>query len=425
MKIIIVGAGKVGVTIAENLSAENHDVTVIDTNNEVLGKVSDTLDVLCLRGNGASIGVLRSAGVDKCDMLIAATDRDELNMVCCLTAKKLGAKYTVARIRDYVYAQELIQLKTEMDIDMVVNPENSTARQISRLLRYPEARDVETFCRGKVELIGIRVEKDDVLLGGPLSVLKRRLGNLPILFCAVRRGAETIIPNGDTSFLEGDKVYVIGEPVNMSRFFRVTGRQSHKIKSAVIVGGGRISVYLAELLAGTNIDVKIVERDRSKCVELCEVLPKTMIINGDGTDQDLLVEENLTKAGAFVSLTGDDEANMITSLYAKQIGVHKAIAKVNRQSYYGIIDSLNIDSVISPKVITAYAILKVIRGMQDTHGSKMETLYSIADGGAEAIEFEIGGDAPYLGVPLKDLRIKKGIILAVIVRRGQDLEGGR
>lgn len=419
MNIIIVGSGKVGYTLAENLSNEKHDVTIIDTGDAALQKASEALDVLCIKGNGASIRTLKQAKCDKADMLIASTSRDEVNMVCCLTAKKLGVKYTIARIRDYEYAMELTQLKTEMDIDMVINPEHATAMQISRLLRFPNALDIETFYRGRIELIGFRVNEGDFITGEPLFVVRRRLKNIPILFCAVERAGQTIIPHGSTVLTPGDKVYVIGQIVDVNRFFKALGRISQKIKDAFIIGGGRIAMYLSRSLLEMGMSVKIVEQDPRQCVTLCQALPKALIVNGDGTDQDLLSSENIEKADAFIALTGRDEDNLITSLYAKQVGVSKVITKINRQNYFGILGGLNIDSIISPKLITAYTILKNVRGMQNSHGSRMEALYQIADRSAEAIEFTVSHNTKHLNTPIKELKLKKGILIAVIMRKGK------
>ncbi|MBQ3404583.1 MAG: Trk system potassium transporter TrkA [Oscillospiraceae bacterium] len=419
MKIIIVGIGKVGITLAENLANDDHEVTLIDVDETKLKKAEDTLDVLCIKGNGASIGILKQAGIDDCDVLIAVTGRDELNMVCCLTAKKLGAKYTVARIRDYDYAMELSQLKHEMDIDVVINPEHATAMQITRLIRFPEAMDIETFYRGRLELIGFKAIEDDPILDTPLMNLSKRFSNFNVLFCAVKRGDETIIPNGSTTFQVGDKIYVIGESLDISRFFNTLGRGTRKIRNVFIIGGGRITYYVSQALLAMNIDVKIIERVLEICVKLAEALPKALIIHGDGTDQDLLDAENLPNAGAFLALTGDDEDNIITSLYAKQFGVPKVVTKVSRQNYYSIINQLNIDSIVSPKLTTAYTILHKIRAMVNSQGSRMEALYPIADGRAEAMEFIASHSTRHQNKPLKELRLKKGILLASIIRRGQ------
>ncbi len=419
MNIIIVGSGKVGYTLAENLANEKHYVTIIDNNDAAIQKANDSLDVLCLKGNGASVSMLKQAGCEKADVLIATTGRDEVNMVCCLTAKKLGVEYTIARIRDYDYALELSQLKREMDIDMVINPEHATAMQITRLLRFPNALDIETFYRGRIELIGFRVNEGDIIAGESLSVVRRKIKNIPILFCALEHEGKTIIPHGSTVIRPGDKLYVIGQVVDVNHFFRALGRISQKIKDVLILGGGRICMYLSRPLLEMGMNVKIIENDRKQCVTLCEALPKALVVNGDGTEQDVLDSEAVEKFDAFVALTGRDEDNLITSLYVKQTGVPKVIAKINRQNYFGILGELDIDSIISPKLITAYTILKNVRGMQNSHGSRMEALYQIANRGAEAIEFVINSSTKHLGIPLCDLKLKKGVLIAVIMRKSK------
>ncbi|MBR5382016.1 MAG: Trk system potassium transporter TrkA [Oscillospiraceae bacterium] len=418
MRIIIVGIGKVGYTLAENLTADGHDVTVIDTDAEALRQADDTLDVLCVKGNGVSVGVLRSAGAEKTDVVIAATDRDELNMLSCLISKKLGAKYTTARIRDYDYALEVSRLKSELEIDKVINPEHATATQISRLLRFPAAADIETFFRGRIELVGFRVLEGDIVAGEPLYIVKKKLHNVRVLFCAVNADGVTTIPNGSTVFKPGDTVYVIGECAGVEQFFRILGRVSQKIKSVFIVGGGRIGLYLARYLTQMNIGVKLVDIDADKCRELCEALPKALVVCGDGTDQELLASENLAQADAFAALTGRDEDNLITALYAKRCGVPKVIAKINRQNYYGIIDQLGIDSIVSPKLITAYYMLHSIRGIDSSRGSRMEELYQIAGGGASAMVFTVAEGTKNLGRPLKELKFRDGILVALLFRNG-------
>lgn len=426
MRIIIVGCGKVGYTLAEELSAEKHDVTIIDTNDTVLRKVADTLDVLCIKGNGASIKLLREAGALKTDILIAATGHDELNMLCCFSAKRLGVQCTVARIRDQEYVQDIGEFKEQLDIDMVVNPEFSTAAFISRLLRFPEALDIETFFRGRIELIGFKVNEDDGITGAPLYTVKKKMGNISVLFCAVERNGETSIPHGSFVLEPGDKVYVIGSILNVNKFFRYIGRSTQKVKDTFIIGGGRIASYLSGLLSETNISVKIAEIDPVKCEALAEALPKALIVNGDGTDQEFLESEELSRSSSFVSLTGRDEDNIIMALHAKQLGIQRVIAKANSQNYYDMIENLGLDCSVSPKVITADAILRMVRAMQNSHGSHMESLYRIADGDAEAMVFTVGETTKNQNIPLKDLRLKKGILVAVISRANRLIipEGG-
>ena len=413
------GDGKVGFTLAEHLSREEHDITVIDTNDDALRRASESLDVLCVKGNGASIMALRESGVDTADIIIAATSLDEVNMVCCLTAKRLGAKYTIARVRNVEYAVELSVLKKELGIDMVINPENATAVEISRLLRFPSAANIETFYRGRVELIGFRVQEDDFICGHSLAELNHRVKELPILFCAAERGDEVIIPDGRYAPQAGDKLYLIGQPIGMSQFFKLLGRYTPKVKDVFIVGGGRIAHYLTAILEGMNMHVKLVERNMDRCRHISEVLPRTMVICGDGTDQELLESESVSASDAFIALTDRDEDNLIISLYAMQMGIGKVIAKSNRQNYAGIARAVGLDSVISPKLITANQILQVVRGMENSKGSVMTALYKIASGNAEAMEFVVNQTTRHLGQPLKDLKLKKGILIAVIIHHNR------
>ena len=419
MKIIIVGDGKVGFTLAEHLSREEHDVTIIDTSDNALQKASDTLDVMCIKGNGASLTALKEAGADTADLLIAVTNLDEVNMVCCLTGKRLGAKYTIARVRNFEYTAAQGMLKMGMGIDLLINPENDTAVEISRILRFPSAANIETFYRGRVELMSFRAREEDFFIGQPLSALSRKVRDLPILFCAAERNEEVLIPDGSFVPQVGDKLYLIGAPLGLHGFFELMGRYAPKIRNVFVVGGGRITFYLAALMERMNMKVTIVERKEERCRQLSELLPHTLVINGDGTAQELLEPETMADNYAVEALTDRDEDNLIISLYALQKGLKKVVAKCNRQNYTGIVQHLGLDSVISPKLITAGHILQVVRGMQNSKGSVMNALYRIAEGGAEAAEFAVNGTTRHLHTPLKDLRLKRGVLIAVIIHQGQ------
>lgn len=419
MKIVIVGNGKVGFSLAEQLVREKYDVVIVDMREDTLRRAADALDIMSVKGNGISAATLIEAGVPEADLLVAATNSDEINMVCCLTAKHLGAKYTIARIRNPEYNTGLSDLKRNMGIDMVINPENATAVEISRLLRFPPAANIETFCRGRVELIGFRLLEDDFLVNRPLHALSDQVKQLSLLFCAVERpGGEVVIPNGSFVPQAGDRLYIIGRPSSLDQFFRLLGRYSPKVKSVFIVGGGKISLYLLTVLEKMKMRVKLVEIQEERCRLISEKLPYATVICGDGTDQELLESERLAAADAFVALTDRDEDNLILSLYAMQKGVQKVVTKSNRQNYAGIAQTIGLDSVISPKQITAAQILQVVRGMQNSQGSVMNTLYRIADGSAEAMEFTASANTRHLGVPLKDLHLRKGILIAVLARGG-------
>ena len=419
MKIVIVGVGKVGYALAEQLCRENHDVTVIDSSEATVRRSCDTLDVMGFKGNGVDIAALTEAGAPDADLLVAATNMDELNMACCLTAKNLGTRYTIARVRNPEYYTNMGAIKRNFGIGMVINPENATAMEIARLLRFPSAADIESFCRGRVELMSFRVQEGDFIAGKSLFSLSGQIQKLSMLFCAAERGSEVIIPNGNFVPQVGDKLYIIGKPTGLDEFFRLLGRYHHKIRDVLVVGGGRTSIYLANLLENMHIRVKLIERSEERCRQISEMLPNTMVICGDGTDQELLDSENLSATDAFVALTDRDEDNLIISLYAMQQGLSKVIAKSNRQNYAGIARAVGLDSIISPKLITADHILHVVRGMSSSQGSVMQALYSIADDRAEATEFVVSKSTQNLGVPLRELKLKKGVLIAVIVREDQ------
>lgn len=420
MKIIIVGSGKVGFTLAEQLVREQHDVTIVDLREESLRRASDMLDVMVIHGNGVSTSTLREAGADTADLLVAATNSDEVNMVCCLTAKNMGTGYTIARIRDLEYSNSLVELRRNLKIDMVINPENATAIEISRLLRFPPAANIETFFRGRVELMGFRLQEGDFLVGTPFYSLPPQVKELSLLFCAVERGKSVVIPNGSFVPQIGDKLYLVGRPESLDQFFRLLGRYAQKVHYVFILGGGKISVYLARILEKMGMKLKIVELDEAQCRLISEKFPKSMVIHGDGSDQELLESERFSASDAFVALTDRDEDNLIISLYAMQQGIPKVVAKANRQNYAGIARAIGLESVISPKAITAAQILHRVRGMQNSQGSVMNSLHRIADGAAEAMEFTVRSTTRYLNVPLKDLRLKSGILIAVIMR-GRDI----
>lgn len=416
MQIIIVGDGKVGYTLAENLSQEDNDITIIDKDPEALRRAAENLDVMCVRGSGVSVKVLIEAGIRTADMLIAATSRDEMNMVCALTAKILGPARTVARIRDPEYASELSLLKNELGLDMVINPEQSAADEMARLLRFPSAMNMESFANGRVELVELQIDPSDPIVGMKLKKIHSRF-NAPILVGAVQRDGQVHIPNGEFAIEPKDTLYIIGRTAKAFDFCKAIGKCSIRIKNVMIVGGGRITYYLAQLIMGMGMKVKIIEMDYDRCQELNELLPHALIIHGDGTSEDLLQSENLSDMHAFVSMTGRDEDNLILSLIAKRAGVHKAIAKVTRMHYNDVIRSLGIDSIISPRLLTANHILRYVRGLKDAEGNPVDALYKIVGGKAEILEFIVHEDRWFLNTSLRKLKFVSGVLIATIVRR--------
>ena len=418
MKVIIIGDGKLGFNLAENLSREDNDVTIIDKNPEALRKADGRLDVMCIKGNGLSTSVLLEAGVQEADILIAATNSDEMNMVCCLTAKKLGAKHTIARIRDPEYADELSQLKMDLDLDMVINPEQAVAGEIARLLEFPSAANIEVFAEGRVVMMEMKVTRDMPIAGMSLKEMTRR-GSLPILIGGVLRGETVIIPRGDFVMREGDLLYIVGRPSKVIQFFRRSGVHVQKIKNVMVMGGGRIAYYLAKFLEEMEVGVKIIEIDERRCIELTELLPDALIIHGDASDESVLHSENLENMSAFISVTGRDEENLIAALLAKQYGVPKAVAKINRINFSAAIKNLGIDNLVSPKITTANYILRYVRGLQNAANNPVKTLYRIMEGRAEALEFTADSRTRFLDVPLKRLKVAPGILVAAIVRQNE------
>lgn len=419
MRILVVGDGKVGHTIAEHLAREAHDVVIVDRSEEVLKHAEDTLDVLCVRGNGANASTLVEAGADKTDIIIAATAGDETNMLCCLMAKRLGAKYAIARIRDPEYNQSLTMLQRELGIDMAVNPERATALEISRLLRFPFASNIESFAKGRVEMVEFRAQETDAVVGVPLHQIAHKLRGIPqVLYAAVERGGEVIIPNGNFVIEPGDRVYVTADMVSITSFFQFLGKKSLRIKNVMLLGGGRISYYLAKMIVPMGVHVSMTEINEQKALHLSEALPEVNVIYGDGTDQELLEQEGLKQMDAFVALCDRDEENLMTGLFAARQGVPKVVVKNNRVAYADIISAMGLDSIVSPKAITCQNILRYVRARENATGTKVERLYKLVGGKAEAIEFIARAGDPYIGIPLKNLTMRPGTLVGVIVRKG-------
>lgn len=419
MRILVVGDGKVGHTIAEHLAREAHDVVIVDRSEEVLKHAEDTLDVLCVRGNGANASTLVEAGADKADIIIAATAGDETNMLCCLMAKRLGTKYAIARIRDPEYNQSLTMLQRELGIDMAVNPERATALEISRLLRFPFASNIESFAKGRVEMVEFRAQENDAVVGVPLHQIAHKLRGIPqVLYAAVERGGEVIIPNGGFVIEPGDRVYVTADMVSITSYFEYLGKNSLRVKNVMLLGGGRISYYLAKMIVPMGVHVSMTEINEQKALTLSEALPEVNVIYGDGTDQELLEQEGLKQMDAFVALCDRDEENLMTGLFAARQGVPKVVVKNNRVAYADIISAMGLDSVVSPKAITCQNILRYVRARENAAGTKVERLYKLVGGKAEAIEFIARTGDSYIGIPLKNLTMRPGTLVGVIVRKG-------
>ncbi len=416
MNIVIIGDGKVGSTLSSQLQREGHDIVVIDNNQNALKNLINTQDVMCVEGNGALYEVQEEAGVPHADLVIACTSMDELNMLCCLLAKKLGAKKTIARVRDPQYFKQLNIMKEELGLSMGINPELAAAREISRIMLFPAATKIELFAKGRVELVEFKLAAQSMLDGMSLSEVYKKY-KVKMLVCAVQREGEIFIPDGDFRLHSGDKINITASHENIEKFFNTLGLLKDQSKTAIIVGGGKIAYYLTIALQKIGVKVKIIEKDYQRCMELSDLLPKASIIHGDGTDQDLLKEEGLEQVDAFASLTGIDEENIIMAMFASSLQVPKVAAKINRDSYAGMADMLGLESFVSPKNITANHIVSYVRAMQNSLGSNIETLYRLVDNQVEALEFIAREDGPYIGVPLKDLKLKKNLLIASIVRR--------
>ncbi len=420
MRIILIGAGKVGHILADRLTAEEHDVTIIDNNDEVVDRCQDSMDVMCIKGNGANAKTLVEAGVDRADIVIATTASDETNMLCCLISKRLGAKYTIARIRDPEYNESQLLLQNELGIDVAINPERATALEISKLLRYPFAGSIESFARGQVEMVEFRAQKDDIIIGVPMKDIASTIPNIPhVLYSMVERDGKVIIPGGDFFIEAGDKVHISGNILNITNYFRFLGRNTLKIRSAMVLGGGKITYYLARMIMPIGIHITIFEVNPEKARTLSEQFPKADVILGDGTDQDLLEEQGLAQMDAYISLSSRDEENLLTGMYASRCGVPKVIAKNTRTTYADVLNQLGLDSIVSPQSITCSTILRYVRAREHSKGTEIERLYRLADGKAEAIEFIAREGDSYIGTALKDLTTRPGNLVAVILHQGK------
>ena len=420
MRILVVGDGKVGHVLAEHLTREGHDVVIVDTDEEALQRSEDTLDVMCVRGNGANAKTLIDAGAQKTDIVIAATAGDEINMLCCLVAKRLGAQYAIARIRDPEYNESLSLLRKELDIDMAINPERATAQEISRLLRFPFANNIESFARGRVEMVEFRAQERDAVVGKPLREIAAKVHGIPqVLYAAVEREGSVIIPGGDFVIEAGDRVHVAADVVTITEYFRFLGKNTLRVKNVMILGGGRIGYYLAKMIVPMGVHVSLIEIDEKKAEHLSESLPDVNVIYGDGTDQELLEQEGLPQMDAFIALCDRDEENLMTGLFAVRQGVPKVVVKNNRVAYADIISSMGLDSIVSPKSITCAHILRYVRARVNGGGTKIERLYRLMDGKAEALEFVARSTDSYIGIPLRELHKRPNTLVAVIVRDGR------
>lgn len=415
MKIIIVGCGRVGESLAEKLNDDGNDVTVVDMSAVKVQELTDRFDVMGVVGNGATHSTLLEAGIENTDLFIAVTNSDELNLLCCMIAKKEGNCQAIARVKSPEYSEEATYLQKELGLAMVINPEYVVAEEIARVLRFPSAIKIEPFAKGKVELVKFKLPQGNAIVGMSVKevIMKYRS---EVLVCTIERGDEAFIANGDFVFQEKDVVSIIAAPVKAKEFFIAINYKGHSIKNALVAGGGVITHYLCEILENSRVSLKIVEKDLKNCEELAGKFPKCAVIHGKATDKELLKEEGVSKTGAFVALSGADEENILLSLFAKEEGAEKLITKINRTDYDGVINRLELDATVCPINITSDIILRHVRATKNARGNSVETLYNIIQDQVEACEFIIKENSPILGKPLKQLKFKENVLVAAIYR---------
>lgn len=428
MNIIIVGCGKVGHKLVEQLShEEEHDITIVDSRPEVVQNVVNEYDIMGVAGSATDIDTLAESGIDKADILIAVTGSDELNLMICMLAKKMGNCKTIARVRKPEYFKAISFLKEELGLAMIVNPEYAAASEIARALRFPSAIKIDTFAKGRVEILKFEVPENNILDNMKVMDIFAKLGST-ILVCGVERGEEAFIPSGNFVMKAGDLISIVGSIKDVGHFFKKINIRTDRVKDALIVGGGDTAYYLARQLLQTGMGVKIIEQNQKRCDELFQLLPGATIIHGDGTDNKLLDEENIEQFGSFISLTNIDEENVLLSLYAKTQTTGKIVTKINRIEYGNVIGELQLGTTIYPKNITAEYIVRFVRATKNSLGSNIETMHFILDGKAEALEFRIRDNSPISNKRIQDLELKDNILIAcinhggkIIAPRGQDV----
>lgn len=426
LNIIIVGCGKVGETLVEQLSKEGHDITVIDKKSQLVQTVANTYDVMGMVGNGASYSTQLEAGIENTDLLIAVTESDELNLLCCTVAKRVAGCAAIARVRNPDYAQEVTYLQEKLGLAMIINPELEAAKEAARVLALPTALDISPFAHGQAEMVNFKIPQGNILDGMVLMDMSK---SIPpeivnkVLICAVERDGQVHIPKGDFRMRQGDVVSFVSTTKIARRFLRTIGFKTNQVRSTMIIGGGRAAYYLAQELIPMGIDVKIIERNRERCEELSVLLPKAIVINGDGTSSELLQEEGLEYAESFVPLTGIDEENIMLTLHARNVSNAKVITKINRITFRDAISRLDLGSVIYPRYITSESILAYVRAKKNSMNSNVETLYNLFDNRVEAIEFRVNEPSAVTGIMLKDLnrKLKKNLLIAFINRNGRIL----
>jgi len=417
LNIIIVGCGKVGTTLVEQLVKEGHDITIVDKNAKKIQELSSLYDIMGIVGNGASFNVQQDAGIENADLIIAVTESDELNLLCCTLAKRVAKCSAIARVRTPDYSKEIVYLREKLGLAMVINPELEASREASRILCLPTALEVNTFANGQAELIKYKIPEGNPLVGTTIAELSRKTAT-SLLICVVEREGEIYIPSGDFTMKKNDVISFCTQR-NFSRtFFEDLSVKTNQVKNTMIIGGGKAAYYLAKRLIGMGINVKIIENDRQRCEDLSVLLPKAIIINGDGTDEEIMKEEGIETVQSFIPLTGIDEENIMLTLYAKQVSKAKVVTKINRVNYKQVINNLDLGSLVYPKYITSEAIIAYVRAKKNSMGSNIETLYHMFDSRVEAIEFIVEENSKVSGVPIKDLKLKKDVLISFINHNG-------
>ena len=417
LKIIIVGCGKVGITLIEQLCKEGHDITIIDNNSDCIQEMTNLYDIMGIVGNGASYSVQMEAGIENTDLIIAVTDSDELNLLCCTVARRVGKCAAIARVRTPDYSKEVNYLREKLGLAMIINPELEAAMEIARILYLPTALEVNTFAHGQAELIKFKVPKGNTLDNITIAQLSQKVPN-KVLVCAIERNGEVHIPSGDSRILAGDIISFVAPRATIRQFMQNISVKTNQVKDTMIIGGGNATYYLAEKLLHMGISVKIIEQNRKRCDELSILLPKAVIINGDGTDEEVLKEEGIEHVESFVPLTGIDETNIMLTLHARQLSSTKVITKINRLTFKKVVNSLDLGSVIYPRIITSEAIIAYVRAKKDSMNSNIETLYHMFDYRVEAIEFRVDEPSDVTGTPLMSLQLKDQLLVAFINRNG-------
>lgn len=418
LNIIIVGCGKVGMTLIEQLSKEGHDITIIDKNAAKVQEMSNLYDIMGLVGNGASYSVQMEAGIENADLIIAVTASDELNLLCCTVAKQVGDCAAIARVRTPDYSKEAGYLREKLGLTMIINPELEASLETARILYLPTALEVNSFAHGQAEIVKFKIPEGNLLDGMTIATLGKSITN-DILICAIEREGEVYIPGGNFQMAKDDIVSFVAPRRHIRSFLKKIGFKTKQVKDAMIVGGGKASYYLAKQLIAMGIDVKIIEQNKERCEELSILLPEAIIINGDGTDEEVLREEGIEYAQAFIPLTGIDEENIMLTLHAKQVSNAKLITKTNRSTFKNVISKLDLGSVIYPRYITSEAIIAYVRAKKNSTNSNIETLYHMFDNRAEAIEFRVDEPSSVTGIPLKDLMLKNDLLVSFIYRNGK------